>query len=266
MIAPRPMLSQGGPPPGMPMPMGGPPPAQGAQPGQPPQPGPQAAPGPPPGPSTPPVTIDSVMALMRDNAHRRFRIEIEVDSTIAGDETQERESRMQFIDVVTKFLAQWGELVVQQPLLTKMAGDFMLFLVRGFRAGRTLETVIEETVEQLEQQAGMPKQPQPSPDDLMKMQTAKIKGAAEIQKAQIDAWSARIDASAKAQAARYQMIAAEQEHAHEMQRGQQEAAVAAAQVRNEAASNMMKNQLENMRFQRAVAQANAPPKPTGGSQ
>lgn len=228
------------------------------QPMQPPQPAPAQA-----GPA--PVTIDAVMRLLRDHAHRRFRVDIEVDSTIAGEEAQERQDRVGFVEAVTKFIETWGPITTAQPAMTKLAGELLLFSVRGFRTGRSLESVIEETVEKLDEMAGVPKPPpQPSPDELIKAKTAQAKGQAEITKAQIDAQTARFEADARRQEVQIEAQAAAQDHAHAMAQGQMQAGLAEQQARNDAASQQMKAQIEAMRFQHAVEAANAPPK-QGGS-
>lgn len=214
----------------------------------------------------PPVTIDAVMRLLRDHAQRLFRVDIEVDSTIAGDEARERTDRIAAVETITKTIETFGPMTTAQPLLTDLAGDLLQFVARGFRTARTLETSIEETVEKIKQQAGQPKPPpQPSPDELIKAKTAQAKGQAEVTKAQIDAQTARFEADARMQELQIEAQAAAQSHVHEMQQGAQEAALAGQQARNEAASQQMKAEVEAMRFRRAVDAANAPPKPpTGG--
>lgn len=261
-------------PPGAPMPPPGMPPqgpqmAVGGPPGLP---APMQAPpmgGPPQGlPAQPPsnvVTIDAVMRLLRDNAHRRFRIDIEADSTIAGDESQEKQDRAELIAGLTKMVEAWGPIVMAKPALADLAGELMLFGVRSFRVGRSLETVIEETVEKMKEEAGQPRPPpQPSPDELIKAQTAQAKGQAEIAKAQIDAQTARIEAQAKIAQVQLQTRAAAADHQQSMIQGQQDAALAGQAARNEAASNMMKAEIEQARFQRSIEAANAPPKQPKG--
>jgi hypothetical protein len=153
-------------------------------------------------PEKKPVTIDAVMELLRDGIQRRFRIDIETDSTVAGDEGQERQDRTEFIVALTKLVETWGPIVQAQPLMTPLAGELMLFGTRAFRVGRSLEEVIEETVDKLEQQAAQPKPPpQPSPDEQVKLETAKVKGQAEIQKVQTDGQIAQMEAQAKQQQA-----------------------------------------------------------------
>jgi len=140
------------------------------------------------------------MALLRDGAMRRFRIDIEVDSTITGDESQERQDRTQFIDATTKFIQAWGPIVAEQPLTAQLAGELLLFGTRAFRVGRSLEEVIEETVDKLEQQAAQPKPPpQPDPTEQAKIQQAQIKAQAEGQKSQMEGQIAQMEAQFKQQ-------------------------------------------------------------------
>lgn len=146
-------------------------------------------------PAKKPVTIDAVMELLRDGIQRRFRIDIETDSTVAGDEGQERQDRTEFIMATTKFIEAWGPIVAQQPLMTQLAGELLLFGTRAFRVGRSLEEVIEETVDKLEMQAAQPKPPpEPSPDEKVKLETAKVKGQAEIEKVQTEGQIAQMEA------------------------------------------------------------------------
>ncbi len=216
-------------------------------------------------PSQPPVTIDAVMRLLRDNAHRRFRIDIETDSTVSGDEAQEKQDRAELIQGITKLVETWGPIVTAQPFMAKLAGELMLFGVRAFRVGRTLENVIEETVEKFEEAAGIPKgPPQPSPDELIKAQVAKEKGQAEIMKAQIDARTAQMEAQARQQEVALETRTAMMDHAHTMQQGQMQAGLADQKARNEAASQQMKAQIEAMRFEHAVQAANKPSTPDKG--
>lgn len=176
------------------------------------------APAAPPQPGPAPVTIDAVMELLKRGALRQFRIDIEADSTIVGDESQERQDRQGLIEAMTQFVTAWGPIVQFNPLMAPLAGELMLFGVRGFRVGRSLEEVIEETVDKLEQQAGQPKPPpQPSPDELIKLEGVKAKTQAEIQKATIEGQQAQVDAQAKQQQTAIDAQAAQQDHMQSQQ-------------------------------------------------
>jgi hypothetical protein len=173
-------------------------------------------------------TQEDVFALLRDPLARRFKIDIENDSTIAGDESQERNDRSQFIEAMTKFMEAWGPMVIQKPELAPLAGQLLLFGVRGFRVGRELEEVIEQTAQKL---ASMPPT-QPGQDGKAAAEQVKLKGTvvktqAEIQKSQIDAQTGQQAAQAKllevqeaSQARiaelRMKLAAAEQEHGHKI--------------------------------------------------
>ncbi|MCS3451933.1 hypothetical protein M2222_008290 [Bradyrhizobium elkanii] len=169
----------------------------------------------PPAPAQQPVTIDAVMALLRDGMTRRFRIDIETDSTITGDESQERNDRTQFIETTTKFVQAWGPIVQANPDLAPLAGGLLKFGLQAFRTARTLEELFDETVDKLEAKAAQPKPPpQPSPDEVVKAQTAREKGQAEIVKARTDAMASVQDAAAKERSAQIDMAGKVMDHQH----------------------------------------------------
>jgi hypothetical protein len=153
-----------------------------------------------PAPQQQQCTIDDVVDLFRSTALRRFRIDIETDSTITGDESQERQDRQGLIESLTKMVEAWGPIVEQQPVMANMAGELMMFGIRAFRVGRTLEETVQETVDKLSAELGQPKPPpQPSPDEMVKLAGIKAKTQAEIQKAGIDLQQAQHDARAKSE-------------------------------------------------------------------
>ena len=224
-----------------------------------------APPMPPPQVPDDVITIDKVMRLLRDEPKRHFRIDIETDSTIAGDEAAEKTARTEFITAITKMVETWGPIVTSQPVMAPLAAELMQFGARAFRVGRTLETVIEETAQKLIEVLGQPKPPpQPSPDEMIKLQGTQVKTQAEIHKAQIGVQQAQIDAQAKIQAVQMEAQRNAQDHAHAVMQGQQQAGLADQAARNDAASQMMKAQIEEMRFRRAVEAENATPKTTKG--
>lgn len=174
---------------------------------------------PPPQPQPPQVlnnlgpTQEDVQELLRNGVLRRFRLDIETDSTVSADETQEKQDRTEFLQAVSQFMTVWGPMVQQQPDLAPMACQFLLFGVRAFPVARELQNVIEETTDKLMAMAGQPKQPpQPSPDEQIKMETAKIKGQAEIQKANTEAQTSQFEAQAKMGQTKMEMDRAAQEH------------------------------------------------------
>lgn len=230
---------------------------------------------PPPGPTplpppAPPkqVTIDAVMGLLRDSALRRFRIDIEADSTVSGDESQERQDRTNFIESTVKLLEAAGPMVQGQPILAPLLGELLQFGVRSFRVGRSLEEVIDETVDKLDAFYGQPKPPaQPSPDELVKLQGVKAKADAEIQKAQLDVQSSQAEHQAKIQMTQIAAQEADRKsqrdaakhvmdmQAMQAQQAQQQQDMAAAQL-----AHAHKLELMQLQHEHAVRHAKEPPR------
>ena len=94
----------------------------------------------------------AAIQLLKNDALRTFRIEIETDSTIAVNENVEKQSRIEFLSAISQFLPQ-ALSTFQQILQLGQAMAEMLFGVRGFRAGR-LESAIEQGIDQIPTSGG----------------------------------------------------------------------------------------------------------------
>jgi hypothetical protein len=181
---------------------------------------------PPPPPQPPPElaqmmqqpTIDEVVQLLRDDNVRGFKIDIETDSTIEPDEDADKQRRMEFVEMVGGFIQQAGPIAQQMPQLVPIMGEVLLFATRGFRAGRQLESSLEQMVAQLSQQAMAPKPPpQPSPDEQIKLQTTQVKAQAEQQKAQLGVAQAEAEHRMGMEKMRGEAAINLMEHHHKMQ-------------------------------------------------
>jgi hypothetical protein len=102
-----------------------------------------------------------VLQILRDEKTRGFRVEIETDSTIEPDEQAEKQSRVEFLTAVGGFIQQAAPVLQVKPQLTPMISEMLQFLVRGFRAGRSLEDVIERSMGELNKAAQQPPPPDP---------------------------------------------------------------------------------------------------------
>ncbi len=97
------------------------------------------------------VPIDDVVDLLRDDRARSFAFEIETDSTILTDELAEKQSRAEFLTAFNgaaqgvTFLLQAGEAGAT------LAGEMLKFALAPYRAGRQLNTAIDEFVKQAPQ-------------------------------------------------------------------------------------------------------------------
>ena len=104
---------------------------------------------------------------------------------MAADQQKEQAARVEFLTAVAPFLdkaVQAGQAAPQMvPLLMKMLD----FGVRGFRAGRTLESAIEQVIDMVEKmQQEAEKNPQPEQPD---PETLKVQGELEAKKQALDA-------------------------------------------------------------------------------
>ena len=113
-----------------------------------------------------PVTIDQVDALLKEQRMRPFILEIQTDSTIQPDEDAEKQRRTEFLAAIGGFLQTALPMVQAVPESAAMVTEAIKFAAAGFRAGRQLETVIDEFAEAIKTKASAPP-PQPPPDPAM---------------------------------------------------------------------------------------------------
>jgi len=121
---------------------------------------------------------EQIMKLLHDDSLRGYRIDIEIDSTIALDEKEETANKIQFIQNTGAFLAEMQPLVQTSPEMGKFVGEMLLFGIRAMRDGRELEIVAKETIE-----AMMNSEPQPSEQQQQMQQAAQEKERAMQEKA-----------------------------------------------------------------------------------
>ena len=175
--------------------------------------------------------------LLKSGAMRRFRIDIETDSTIAQDQEQEKAARVEFLTAVSGFVEKTLPLAMQVPQIQPALLQMLMFGVRGFRTGRDLEEIIEQSIQQLQQQ---PAQPPPDPEAEkakmeMEMKKAELgmKQAEMQQNAQSEAMRAQQDAQATAQKAQLEVTIAQMRANLEAQLAQRKMALEERQANAE---------------------------------
>lgn len=141
------------------------------------------APGEMPVPPEPAITFEDIMALLRDDRMRGYVIDVETDSTIVADEAQDKRDRIEFMQVMGQALTGAVPLISQAgplaPEVGKIVGETLKFGVRGFRAGRELEQVIDDALGAIEQKLNAPPPP-PTDPDAGKLEIAKINAEAKV--------------------------------------------------------------------------------------
>ncbi|QIG49556.1 hypothetical protein G5V57_18670 [Nordella sp. HKS 07] len=111
------------------------------------------------------VTIEQVVALLREQRIRPFVLEIETDSTIQVDEDSEKRRRTEFLASLASVIQQLTPLVQTQPAAGPFAAEMIKFAVAPFRAGRAMTAVIDEFTDAIRTQAQQATaSAQPSPE------------------------------------------------------------------------------------------------------
>jgi hypothetical protein len=216
---------------------------------QPPQPGmPPAQPMPPP---PPPQSLtglsqdqietmmadpswEEIDALIRNDAMRCFRIDIETDSTIKADEEQDKASRIEFITAIGKYMAEALPAGQQHPELVPFLLEGLQFLARGFPVGKNMESALNNAVAKLEKIAQNPP-PKQDPE----MAKVQAQAAAAQQKMTLDHQAEMASLNTK-----YQI---------ELATAQLKAQGEREKAQNQAALQQHLNQLENERHQNEIA-------------
>lgn len=131
---------------------------------------------------------EDVLGLIGDDMARSFRITVETDSTIKGDQEAEKKDRIEFLSAVSTFMEKS---VMLPPELQPMAGDMLMFGVRGFKTGRELEQSMKATLEGLKQKAEQPTPPDPALE--AEKEAEKAKNTLEGAKLQIEGQKLNIE-------------------------------------------------------------------------
>jgi hypothetical protein len=98
---------------------------------------------------------DDVEKLLRNNAVMHFRIGIETDSTIKADQEADKSARIEATTALGQFLEQAA---MAPPEMQPLLGEALLFLTRGFKSARGLESAVEDFISNMQENPPQPKQ------------------------------------------------------------------------------------------------------------
>jgi hypothetical protein len=137
-------------------------------------------------------TWEEVQALLRDDALRSFRIDVETDSTVQPDENAAKMAFTEFTSAIVGLMSAAASIVPSAPYTAPLFAEVLKQGARTFNVSRSMEDVIDKVFEQAE--AAPPVQPQgpPPPDDTalqveqMKSQTAQMQAQIEQQRTQME--------------------------------------------------------------------------------
>ena len=135
---------------------------------------PQAPPGQPMSSAPPPAkpnpetirkasspTWDEVMAVLRSDKMRGYRIDIETDATVMQDAEAEKQSRIEFTQAASEMLQGAYQAMTVAPQMLPVIKELFQFNMRGFHAGRNIEETFEDAFDELAKNP--PQMPQQGP-------------------------------------------------------------------------------------------------------
>jgi hypothetical protein len=130
-------------------------------------------------------TLDQVLTFLRDNRARCFVLDIETDSTIMIDEKAEKEARTEFAGVLAQTLPQLAQMISVAPETADFCGQVLKFITAPFRAGRQLDSAIDELAETMKEKVDAPRPEDPaSQTNKAAIQIESMKQATEKEKNQ----------------------------------------------------------------------------------
>lgn len=98
--------------------------------------------------------------LLKSGPSRNYRIEVAADSMVELDEQAEKASRLEFLQAAGTFLDKAVQGSMAVPELAPLLGEMLMFGVRSFKGGRSMENAFEQTVQRLSQP--QPQKPDPA--------------------------------------------------------------------------------------------------------
>jgi hypothetical protein len=130
-------------------------------------------------------TWEEVQALLRDDALRSFRIDVETDSTVQPDENAAKMAFTEFTSAIVGLMSAAASIVPSAPYTAPLFAEVLKQGARTFNVSRSMEDVIDKVFEQAE--AAPPVQPPgPPPPDESAMQVEQLKSQTAQMQAQIE--------------------------------------------------------------------------------
>jgi hypothetical protein len=158
---------------------------------------PPMAPPPPPAPD-PLQLIDDmkqqIIALLRDNKKRSYRIQIATDSMIAIDQQQQQKDGAMLIQQAGQFFDQMRGLVDQYPPLLDFSISLFQNMIKTMKGGKELDGIFSKAMQQVgeiakakEEAAKQPPPPDPTTMEVQgRLQIAQVESQAKIQVMQME--------------------------------------------------------------------------------
>ena len=183
-----------------------------------------------------PQLLQAAVQMLSNSTIRDFHIQVEADTLAQIDEQADKQNATEAVKIIGDFLASSLPMVHQAPEMLPMMSEMLLFLVRRYRAGRSLETAIEQAMKALQAKAQQAQaQPQQNPE-IMKLQAEQ---QAEQMRMQAQAQGDQMKLQAEAQLAQ-----AKAELDMQMQQAKVQADLQLEQMKEQFAQQIANNELQ----------------------
>lgn len=94
-------------------------------------------------------TWEDVMAILRSDKMRGYRIDIETDSTVMEDAQTQKAERTEFMAAFQQAMAGAYQAAITAPMTLPLIKESVLFLMRTYKAGRSMEQQVEDVFDEL---------------------------------------------------------------------------------------------------------------------
>ena len=184
-----------------------------------------------------PQLLQAAVQMLSNSTIRDFHIQVEADTLAQIDEQAEKQSAVEAIEAITGFLQNGLPMVAQAPEMLPLFGEMLLFTVRRFRAGRSLESAIEQAMQALQQKAQAAQQQPPQQDpEMLKLQAEQ---QAEQMRMQAQAQTEQMKMQAQAQ-----LEQAKAQLEMQMQQAKAQADMQLEQMKEQFAQQVANNELQ----------------------
>lgn len=125
-------------------------------------------------------SAQAALQLLRKGTLKDFRIEVSADTLGQIDESKDKEERGEFLKITGAFLEKVLPVIQAQPAAGEFLGELLMFAVRGFNVGTSVEAAFERGLVKIGQAIQQPKSPDP------KLETEKVRAQADQQRTQAE--------------------------------------------------------------------------------
>lgn len=167
---------------------------------------------------------DDILKLLRDDLQRSFRIDIETNSTVDAEATEDKANIAELLTAISQFLTGISPLVQSGAMPFDIARGMLLAIVRRFRFGPELEDQLQ----------GM-QAPQPQPDPKAEAEKEKLGLEIQIKQGEAQQKQAEMQADATFRAQEHELKMEELRQKGEFSRLQHEQKMAQLQAQTQAA-------------------------------